>query len=76
MTGLNRRWELGAICRRIRRPWRRRWPARIRWRCPRLERFQPDAVRSGFNPLKDYDYTLFTQSVFADWVKQMRDLIR
>ncbi|MFY9744861.1 MAG: hypothetical protein WAK25_01155, partial [Acidobacteriaceae bacterium] len=38
--------------------------------------FQPDAVRSGFNPLKVYDYTLFTQSVFADWVKQMRDLIR
>jgi hypothetical protein len=43
---------------------------------PKAGAFQPDAVRSGFNPLKVYDYTLFTQSVFADWVKQMRDLIR
>jgi hypothetical protein len=43
---------------------------------PKAEAFQPDAVRSGFNPLKVYDYTLFTQRVFADWVKQMRDLIR
>lgn len=38
--------------------------------------FAPDAVRSGFNPLKVYDYALFTQSLFADWVKQMRDMIR
>jgi Cellulase (glycosyl hydrolase family 5) len=36
----------------------------------------PDAVRSGFNPLKDYDYALFTQSVFAGWVSQMRAMIR
>jgi hypothetical protein len=43
---------------------------------PKAGAFQPDAVRSGFNPLKVYDYALFTQSVFADWVKQMRDLIR
>jgi Cellulase (glycosyl hydrolase family 5) len=43
---------------------------------PTAGAFQPDAVRSGFNPLKVYDYTLFTQSVFAGWVKQMRDLIR
>ena len=43
---------------------------------PTTGAFRPDAVRSGFNPLKVYDYTLFTQSVFADWVKQMRDLIR
>ncbi len=43
---------------------------------PKAGAFQPDAVRSGFNPLKVYDYTLFTQSVFADWVMKMRDLIR
>jgi hypothetical protein len=43
---------------------------------PKGGAFQPDAVRSGFNPLKVYDYTLFTQSVFSDWVKQMRNLIR
>jgi hypothetical protein len=43
---------------------------------PKGGAFQPDAVRSGFNPLKVYDYTLFTQSVFVDWVRQMRDLIR
>jgi hypothetical protein len=36
----------------------------------------PDAVRSGFNPLKGYDYALLTQSIFADWVSQMRELIR
>ncbi len=33
-------------------------------------------MRSGFNPLKDYDYWLFTQSVFDGWVKQMRAMIR
>jgi hypothetical protein len=43
---------------------------------PKAGSFQADGVRSGFNPLKVYDYTLFTQAVFADWVKQMRDLIR
>jgi hypothetical protein len=43
---------------------------------PKAGAFQEDAVRSGFNPLKVYDYTLFTQTVFADWVKRMRDLIR
>jgi hypothetical protein len=43
---------------------------------PKAGAFQGDAVRSGFNPLKVYDYTLFTQSVFADWVRQMRGLIR
>jgi hypothetical protein len=43
---------------------------------PKAGAFQPDAVRSGFNPLKVYDYTLFTQAVFADWAKRMRDLIR
>ena len=38
--------------------------------------FSPDAVRSGFNPLKNYDYALFTQWVFANWVEQMRSMIR
>jgi hypothetical protein len=36
----------------------------------------PDSVRSGYNPLKIYDYYLFTQSVFAGWVAHTRDLIR
>ena len=35
-----------------------------------------DAVRSGYNPLKVYDYFLFTQSIFTDWVKRTRDVIR
>lgn len=43
---------------------------------PALGASYPDAVRSGFNPLKDHDYDLFTQSVFAGWVSQMRNLIR
>ena len=43
---------------------------------PRAGAFSPDAVTSGFNPLKDYDYALFTQSVFTSWVSRMRTLIR
>jgi hypothetical protein len=43
---------------------------------PKAGAFQADGVRSGFNPLKVYDYTLFTQGVFADWVTKMRGLIR
>jgi hypothetical protein len=43
---------------------------------PKEGAFRGDAVRSGFNPLKVYDYTLLTQSIFAGWVKQMRELIR
>lgn len=35
-----------------------------------------DAVRSGHNPLKVYDYFLFTQSVFTDWVARQRATIR
>jgi hypothetical protein len=35
-----------------------------------------DAVRSGYNPLKVYDYFLFTQSIFVDWLKRTRDVIR
>ena len=43
---------------------------------PKAEAFNGDAVRSGFNPLKVYDYALFTQWLFRNWVQQMRDLIR
>jgi hypothetical protein len=43
---------------------------------PKAGAFSPDAVTSGFNPLKDYDYALFTQSVFTSWVSRMRTLIR
>ncbi|HEX4007318.1 MAG TPA: hypothetical protein VHX60_14175 [Acidobacteriaceae bacterium] len=43
---------------------------------PSAAAFLPDAVRSGFNPLKDYDYALFTQWVFDNWVKRMHALIR
>jgi Cellulase (glycosyl hydrolase family 5) len=43
---------------------------------PAAAAFNGDAVRSGFNPLKDYDYALFTQWVFDNWVKQMRAMIR
>ncbi len=43
---------------------------------PKAEAFNGDSVRSGFNPLKVYDYSLFTQWVFSSWVQQMRDLIR
>jgi len=38
--------------------------------------FEPDAARSGFNPLKVYDYTLFTEQIFADWVQRQRAAIR
>ncbi len=43
---------------------------------PAAGAFEPDAVRSGFNPLKVYDYALFTQSVFVNWVSEMRKMIR
>jgi hypothetical protein len=46
------------------------------WALPPAGAFAPDAVRSGFNPLKDYDYALFTQWVFNNWVGQMRNMIR
>lgn len=38
--------------------------------------FEFDGVRSGYNPLKVYDYYLFTQSVFADWVAHQNKTIR
>ncbi|MFP5237493.1 MAG: hypothetical protein ACLGSD_16470 [Acidobacteriota bacterium] len=38
--------------------------------------FAADSVRSGYNPLKVYDYQLFTQSFFRDWVKHQAQTIR
>jgi hypothetical protein len=43
---------------------------------PEAEAFDPDAVRGGHNLLKGYDYDLFTQWVFRDWVQHLRDAIR
>lgn len=43
---------------------------------PKDGAFDADSVRAGFNPLKTYDYFLFTQSIFADWVKQIGNVIR
>ena len=43
---------------------------------PAASAFDPDGVRNGANPLKVYDYYLFTQSVFNDWVKHQRETIR
>ncbi len=42
---------------------------------PEAGAFAFDGVRSGYNPLKVYDYYLFTQSVFVDWVKRQRATI-
>lgn len=43
---------------------------------PSDQAFNFDAVRSGYNPLKVYDYYMFSQSVFVDWVKRLKTLIR
>ncbi len=43
---------------------------------PKAGAWNFDSVRSGFNPLKVYDYYLFTQDTFADWVKRTKDVIR
>ena len=43
---------------------------------PKDGAFDEVGVRSGFNPLKAYDYYLFTQWEFADWVRQIRGVIR
>ena len=42
---------------------------------PKAGAFEFDGVRSGFNPLKVYDYFLFTQSMFVDWVRHQRETI-
>jgi hypothetical protein len=38
--------------------------------------FQPRGMYSGHNSLKIYDYEIFAQESFADWVRTMRDAIR
>jgi hypothetical protein len=38
--------------------------------------FTYDGIRSGHNPLKVYDYFLFTQSVFTDWLVRQCTTIR
>src|SRR5579884_891522 len=43
---------------------------------PKAGAWNFDPVRSGYNPLKVYDYSLFTQDIFADWVKRTKDIIR
>jgi hypothetical protein len=43
---------------------------------PKAGAWNFDSVRSGFNPLKVYDYYLFTQDTFADWVKRTKEVIR
>ena len=74
-TGPNHHSESGAVCSRApHRPARGRRARSVR--SPKAGAFSPDAVRSGFNPLKDYDYALFAQSVFTNWVSQLRTMIR
>lgn len=43
---------------------------------PKAGAWNFDSVRTGFNPLKVYDYYLFTQDIFADWVKRTKDVVR
>src|SRR5579883_372427 len=43
---------------------------------PKAGAWNFDSVRSGYNPLKVYDYYLFTQDVFSDWVKMVRGVMR
>ena len=40
---------------------------------PSPDVFEPDGVRTGANPLKVYDYFLFTQAMFREWVEHQRD---
>lgn len=43
---------------------------------PPAAAFSAHAVRSGFNPLMNYDYSLFTQWVFMHWMKKIEAVIR
>lgn len=43
---------------------------------PREEEFSPRGMYSGFNSLKLYDFYLFAQATFANWVKNLRAAIR
>jgi len=42
---------------------------------PPVGAFDSDGVRSGFNPLKVFDYFLFTQTIFKDWVRHQQKTI-
>ena len=42
---------------------------------PTAGAFDFDGVRGGDNPLKVYDYFLFTQSIFGDWVRHQWETI-
>lgn len=43
---------------------------------PREAEFAPRGMYTGNNSLKLYDYTLFAQESFANWVKDLRETIR
>jgi hypothetical protein len=43
---------------------------------PKEQEFSPRGVFAGINSLRIYDYVLFAQEKFADWVHGMRDAIR
>jgi Beta-galactosidase len=43
---------------------------------PNEQEFSPRSVYAGINSLRIYDYVLFAQEKFADWVHGMRDAIR
>ena len=43
---------------------------------PAAGAFDFDGVRGGDNPLKVYDYFLFTESMFSDWVRHQRGTIQ
>jgi len=43
---------------------------------PSAQEFENRSMYSGANSSKVYDYYIFAQESFADWVKQMRDTIR
>ncbi|HTV59481.1 MAG TPA: hypothetical protein VMJ93_11480 [Verrucomicrobiae bacterium] len=43
---------------------------------PREEEFTPRGMYSGFNSLKLYDFYLFAQETFANWVKNLEEAIR
>lgn len=43
---------------------------------PAEEEFSPRGMYAGANSLRLYDYFLFTQESFSDWVRSMRDAIR
>lgn len=45
-------------------------------RVPEEMDFQPRGMYNGHNSLKIYDFEMFAQEMFADWVHTMRDAIR